>query len=360
MKKQINPTIKAHLIRGAFYLLLLLAVCAIPFALAQRNAATGKMSRMAPPSTRTITIPRNPDSAHISAGAGSELPRTSLIPQRTSGLLGAHVVVSPRPPEAPQVVLYDQYNNNGPNATLSATFTDFPTFNADLADDFVVPGGQTWNVQSIDAVGVYFNGPGPATDWNVFIYSDSSTLPGTQVYGTLNQPVTQVGTTFTVNLTPAAVLPAGTYWIEIQANMTFGTQGEWGWTDRTVQSNNGAAFRNAGGGFACGTAWVRKPVCVPTTSGPDQVYRINGTTGGGGTPTPTPTGTPAGCSTYITIPGTGTITAGTADTGNHCDDCATAITFPFPVSVYGQTFNSANVASNGSVDLIGNQAPFTH
>src|SRR6266568_4167318 len=38
MKKQINPTIKAHLIRGAFYLLLLLAVCAIPFALAQRKA----------------------------------------------------------------------------------------------------------------------------------------------------------------------------------------------------------------------------------------------------------------------------------------------------------------------------------
>src|ERR1700757_3329435 len=36
MKKQINPTIKAHLIRSAFYLLLLLAVCAIPFALAQR------------------------------------------------------------------------------------------------------------------------------------------------------------------------------------------------------------------------------------------------------------------------------------------------------------------------------------
>ena len=35
MKKQINPTTKAHLIRGAFYLLLLLAICAIPFALAR-------------------------------------------------------------------------------------------------------------------------------------------------------------------------------------------------------------------------------------------------------------------------------------------------------------------------------------
>ena len=37
MKKQINLTIKAHLIRGAFYLLLLVAVCAITLALAQHN-----------------------------------------------------------------------------------------------------------------------------------------------------------------------------------------------------------------------------------------------------------------------------------------------------------------------------------
>src|SRR5438477_10598015 len=37
MKKQINPNIKAHFIRGVFYLLLLIAVCAIPFALAERN-----------------------------------------------------------------------------------------------------------------------------------------------------------------------------------------------------------------------------------------------------------------------------------------------------------------------------------
>ena len=57
MKKQINPTIKAHLIRGAFYLLLLVAVCAIPFALAARNTAAGRMSRIA----------SNPNSARIPA-----------------------------------------------------------------------------------------------------------------------------------------------------------------------------------------------------------------------------------------------------------------------------------------------------
>jgi Beta-propeller repeat len=40
VKERINPAIKAHLIRGAFYLLLLLAACAIPFALGQWQIRT--------------------------------------------------------------------------------------------------------------------------------------------------------------------------------------------------------------------------------------------------------------------------------------------------------------------------------
>ena len=55
MKKQINPTIKAHLIRGAFYLLLLVAVCAIPFALAQsRSRATAKQIAAKPNQTLNL------------------------------------------------------------------------------------------------------------------------------------------------------------------------------------------------------------------------------------------------------------------------------------------------------------------
>ena len=66
----------------------------------------------------------------------------------------------------------------------------------------------------------------------------------------MNQPFTQVGSTFTVSLSVPAVLPAGTYWVEVQANMgSFATNGEWGWTDRTVQAGNGAAFQNPGGGL---------------------------------------------------------------------------------------------------------------
>src|SRR5204862_515031 len=39
MKKPINRHVNAHFIRGAFYVLVLLAVCLIPFALAQRTVS---------------------------------------------------------------------------------------------------------------------------------------------------------------------------------------------------------------------------------------------------------------------------------------------------------------------------------
>src|SRR5207244_13185864 len=103
---------------------------------------------------------------------------------------------------------------------------------------------------SIDADGTYFNGSGPANSFNVFIYVDSGGLPGTQVYSTLNQTWTQTGTTFTVDLSPAAVLTPGTYWIEIQANMTFSVGGQWGWRVRPVLFNCVEDWHKAGG-YCC-------------------------------------------------------------------------------------------------------------
>ena len=218
-------------------------------------------------------------------------------------------------------------------------------------------------MQSIDADGIPFNCSGSCVpdNFNVFFYANSGSLPGTQVYSATAQPFVIAGRTYTITLTVPAVLAAGTYWVSVQAHETFTGGGQWGWTDRSTQSNSPAAWQNPGGGFGVCPTWAPKlAVCIPTAGGPDQVYRLNGTTGGGGTPSPTPTGTPAGCTTYTTSTGQGAITPGDTDTGSHCDDCATSITFPFPVSVYGQTFNSANVSSNGSLDLIGTHAFFTH
>ena len=253
MNKQ-PTTIRTYLLRGLF-LIGLVFVIVMPLALGQSRILVGKQSVAASTHTPQVAPPA------IGPANAQRLP---ILPM----------------PQAPQVVLYDQYNNAGPNATRSTAFTDLPDFSTDLADDFVVPAGQTWNVQSIDADGTYFFGPGPATDWNVFIYTDSGGLPGTQIFSATNQPVVVVGTTFTVNLPVAAVLSAGTYWVEIQANMTFDPQGEWEWTDRMLQSNSGSAIRNPGGAVGCGTDWIRKIFCVSSMD-PDQVYRLNGTMGGG-------------------------------------------------------------------------------
>src|SRR5437762_419263 len=149
MKKQINPTIKAHLLRSAFYLLLLVAVCAIPFALAQRNTAKRSLTKPVakanvaantdlPRATGPVSLPDAASGIVPGGNIGAPiLPRTSQIPLASSGAIGGHFVQVPPSPATPQVVLYDQYNNASSAASLSATFTDFPTFSADLADDFV-------------------------------------------------------------------------------------------------------------------------------------------------------------------------------------------------------------------------------
>ena len=281
MKKQNNQSIKAHLIRSALYVLLLVAVCVIPFALAQRTATNRSIT---PATNRNF----NPDTAPASAEANQSHPMVS------SGAIEVPATV-PAFPKNPQVVLYDQYDNASAIGTFSSTFTDFPDFSSDLADDFVVPTGQTWNVQSIDADGAYFLFNGPANSFNVFFYADNAGLPGAQVYSATNQPFSVVGTTFSVTLPSIAVLTEGTYWVEIQANMTFLPNGAWLWRDRTVQSNQGAAWQNPGGGFGVCPTWAVKTTCVPT-GGPDQVFRLNGTIGGG-TPTPTPTGSPSATAT---------------------------------------------------------------
>src|SRR5262249_35044380 len=145
------------LVRGAFYLLLLLALCVIPFALAQRNATTSAI-----------------DAAKMSLAVG--VSSTSEVPEAQG---------SPTPvPEATAVVVWDHYNNAGTAVTLSATFTDAPAMNSDLADDFDVQG-YAWIVRWIDVDGTYFNGPGPANSFTVVFYSDNDGFPGNQVYATL-------------------------------------------------------------------------------------------------------------------------------------------------------------------------------
>src|SRR5207249_7574931 len=74
------------------------------------------------------------------------------------------------------------------------------------------------------------------------------------------------------------------------------------------------------------------------------------------TPTGTPTPTPCGASSdYTFVTATATIVPASDNTGNNCGDCTTNIALPFPVAFYDNTFNSANVSSNGNLQFISNQ-----
>ena len=59
----------------------------------------------------------------------------------------------------------------------------------------------------------------------------------------------------------------------------------------------------------------------------------------------------AQCVGYSTTLSTGSIIPGVTDVGNHCDDCTTSVTLPFPVSFYGTAYSTAYVSSNGNVQF---------
>jgi N-acetylneuraminic acid mutarotase len=91
MKKQNNPSINAHLLRGAFFLLVLLAVCGIPFALAQRGIVKRPLAPLGTCPTPWTFIADMPidlygaacasDGASIYCAGGYSFSFPGLVPQ---------------------------------------------------------------------------------------------------------------------------------------------------------------------------------------------------------------------------------------------------------------------------------------
>jgi hypothetical protein len=279
MKKQINPSMKAHLIRGAFYLLLLLAVCLIRFAFAQRN--TEKQSTLG--STMQLPIASSDTDRDPSALPTSDFP--------TGG------------------VLWDQYNNPATEPPINIGSQKFEpamaAFDDQAADDFVLatpPPGINIFVTRVRVMGEYSEGGGPASSFNVYFYSNGAgNLPGALIAAFLNQPYTGTPPDFTIDLPHPFPLSPGTNWVSVQARQDFNPNGQWFWHNRIVQSNASAAWQNPGNGYGTGcTIWNRKNVCMPDQVWPDQVFQIFGFLEGNPptatptatrTPTPTPTST---------------------------------------------------------------------
>lgn len=176
------------------------------------------------------------------------------------------------------VVFYDQYDNMGTSSFPSQDFeTAIDNFDAQGADDFIVPAGETWSILEVDVYGDYSSGSAPSESFHVFIYQDAAGLPGPVVYTALNQSYTSGNNIdFVITLSTPAVLSEGTYWVSVQSRMDYNGNDQWFWKDRTVQNNNAAAWQNPGDGFGTGcTAWSVRTSCLGS-AGPDYVYRLIG------------------------------------------------------------------------------------
>ena len=334
MKKQINPTIKAHLIRGASYLILLVAVCAIPFALAARNPAAGKISR-------TVS---NPNSARIPALAPASAFRAPAA--KLPNAKGKNGIVRSLLANIPlfTYMIDDGTAEDSIGLTSGGSFVACNSFPVSGGNNVITSISIAWGtpafpdptLNGLAYTAVLWsdpNGDGSPTDAVVLAMAPGViSQQGTDTFITTVIPPTMVTTTnffvgFLITHT-AGQFPAA-------FDETAPTLPNRSWVAQTANIND-----------LSGAITIESAGLVG-----NWLIRADGNTGGPtptGTPSPTPTATCA--AGYTTATTTGTITAGGTDIGNHCDDCTTDIVLPFPVSVYGNPpVTVVAVGSNGDI-----------
>jgi hypothetical protein len=352
MKKQINPTIKAHLLRGAFYLLL--AVCAIPFALAQRNTAAAKMSRMVPASTGTLAIPPNPDSAHIPAGApatafGLSVPKVANAPLgRHTGVGGDASVIGNNP-------LLTYMIDDG-TAEVSIGYSIGGSFVA--LNSFPVTGGNNL-ITSISIAWGSPAHPDPSLDglpYTAVLWGDPNgdgSPTDAVVLATAPGVISQQGTnTFLTSVITPTLVTTPNFFVGFVITHSAG--------------QHPAAFDQTPPTFPI-RSWLANTANINDLSGAFPIEAINlvgnwliRAEGEAGTPTPTPTGTPTPTPTptptacigpYTIDQIGGSIVPGMMDIGNHCLSCTTPITLPFSYTLYDRTYTVVNVGGNGTLQF---------
>ncbi|TCI93496.1 hypothetical protein [Tenacibaculum sp. M341] len=102
----------------------------------------------------------------------------------------------------------------------SQNFTDFNGI-AQSADDFVVPEGNSWNINRLVAFGI-----GSSDFYNnatVVVYNDNDGVPGEEIYNSGELvPVSDVAdANLNIELPEALSLESGNYWVSVYANLAF-------------------------------------------------------------------------------------------------------------------------------------------
>lgn len=179
-------------------------------------------------------------------------------------------------------ILYDQYDSPSGAGFTSNDFSDLFGFDAELADDFDVPPGFRWSIESVEVQGSFTPGQSGFQSVNLFFYTNNPVTKRpafrTCSHFQLTPTVNDAGS-FGIDLPTPCNLPAGKWWLMVQANVAWrnGSGSSWHWGMRTIQSNEKAQWQNPAGGFGFGCrTWGDRAACDPVTDHPDQVFRLRG------------------------------------------------------------------------------------
>jgi len=168
------------------------------------------------------------------------------------------------------LVLYDQLNPSG-GYIVSQDFRDAASIplSSEAADDFVVPGGDTWSIGAVGVQGYFWaDSPGGAMELNIFIYSDDAGMPGDTLhsyesytnFSTLVDSVNGYMHTYYEIYFPTPIsLSSGTYWLGVQVVGDYDIIGQWGWEQAANEPwiNEQFHWRNPDDGFGNGyTTWT--------------------------------------------------------------------------------------------------------
>jgi hypothetical protein len=209
-------------------------------------------------------------------------------------LATATVAIATLPNTAPAAPLFDQIDPTPPESTGSQDFeTAFDAVDTLAADDFIVPAGQVWKLDSAFLDGFKVGSTTPAA-YHVALYRNAGTLPGEEIFqATVN---TGPGTAYpdvSLPLSSAPVLPAGTWWLSAQARLdgvSPANPQQWFWSESDTGAGSTAVWRNPSDAYGTGcTSFTPRPECplVPTGGttpaphpAPGQSFRLEGASAG--------------------------------------------------------------------------------
>jgi hypothetical protein len=185
-----------------------------------------------------------------------------------------------KPGPAPLAVLYDQTSGLTSGGTIDQDFeTIYDAYDAQAADDFVVPAGQVWSITRFNTVGFWNGGAGPATSVNVGVYTAVGNAPATAVCTYTGLVPVETAGSYQINFPTACKVTScagGRYWISIQTTADFLSVGAHYWRRRLPIAGLPGVWENPGDGFGTGcTTWSPNAACGIAAE--DFAFSLEGT-----------------------------------------------------------------------------------